>query len=114
MLVVPTRLSAGHNNKSGRVEMYVNGLWGTVCDDDWSTGSSTVVCRQLGLGNTGIFNRYDAGPESFPIHLDEVACDGNESNILACPHWRLGAHDCNHGEDVGVICSELYGKCNMN
>ena len=88
--------------------MYINGQWGTVCDDGWTTGSSTVVCRQLGLGNTGTFYRYP-GPESFSIHLDDVICDGSEANILACLHRRLGVHNCNHVEDTGVACSGLYG-----
>ena len=89
--------------------MYINGQWGTVCDDSWSTGSSTVVCRQLGLGATGTLSRYGAGSSIYPIHLDEVTCDGSEANILACPHLRLGDHDCNHADDVGVTCSGLHG-----
>ena len=107
-LVVPVRLSNGHNNRSGRVEMYINGQWGTVCDDGWTTGSSTVVCSQLGLGSTGTLHHYNTIPTSFPILLDEVRCNGNETNILACPHLRLNKHDCNHAEDVGVICSGSY------
>ena len=88
--------------------MYINGQWGTVCDDGWSTGSSTVVCRQLGLGSTGTFYRYGAGPSSYPIYLDEVMCSGSEPNILACSHLQLHVHNCGHSEDVGVICSGLY------
>ena len=89
--------------------MYLNAKkWGTVCDDSWSTGSSTVVCRQLGLGNTGTLSRYGTGPAGSPIHLDEVKCDGSEVNILACPHLPLGNHNCDHVEDVGVTCSGLY------
>ena len=108
-LVVPVRLSDGDSSRSGRIEMYINGQWGTVCDDGWNTGSgSTIVCRQLGLGSTGTTHRYAAGPLSFPILLDEVRCNGNEANILACPHLRLNEHNCNHDEDVGVICSGLY------
>ena len=89
--------------------MYIDGQWGTVCDDDWTTGSSTVVCKQLGLGNTGTFYHYGNGPADSPIHLDDVRCDGNEDNILACSHSSLDAHNCNHSKDVGVRCSGLYG-----
>ena len=89
--------------------MYINGQWGTVCDDGWTTRSSTVVCRQLGLGNTGTIDRYGAGPAGSPIHLDDVRCGGSEANILACSHLRLSSHNCEHVEDVGVTCSGLYG-----
>ena len=107
-VVVPVHLSAGHNSRSGRVEMYINGQWGTVCDDGWSTTSSTVVCRQLGLGSTGTLTSYGAGPSGYPIYLDDVRCNGSEANILACQHSRLGDHNCFHSDDVGVTCTELY------
>ena len=108
-IVVSVRLSDGHNSRSGRIEMYINGKWGTVCDDGWTTGSSNVMCRQLGLGNTGTFNHYGAGLSYNPIYLENVRCNGYEANILACPHGQLSVHNCGHSEDVGVICSGLYG-----
>ena len=110
LLVAPVRLSDGPSRTSGRVEMFINGQWGTVCDDHWGTGSSTVLCRQLGLGNTGTSAHYGAGPSSYPIHLDNVICSGSEANILGCPHSGLGNHSCNHDDDVGVTCTGLYSK----
>jgi len=108
--VVPVRLSGGPNRRSGRVEIYTR-EWGNVCKDFWTTGSSIVVCRQLGLGNTGTFANHGTGSSINPINLDDVRCDGSEVNILACPHRGLGKHNCGHERDVGVTCSGLYGQC---
>ena len=42
------RLVNGPRPNVGRLEICIEGNWGTICDDDWSEANAQVVCRQLG------------------------------------------------------------------
>ncbi|XP_078579963.1 neurotrypsin-like isoform X2 [Branchiostoma floridae x Branchiostoma japonicum] len=110
------RLVGGANEKEGRVEIFHNGQWGTVCDDHWDKKDAAVVCRQLGYTGTSLARTGSYfGRGEGVIQLDNVDCVGTETSLDMCPHPAWQAHDCSHKEDAGVICdfdeTSFSGEC---
>ncbi|MYD96801.1 MAG: hypothetical protein F4X98_05385 [Gammaproteobacteria bacterium] len=103
------RLVGGTTVEEGRVEIYHNGEWGTVCDDRFASNDAAVVCRQL--GHTGGEARRQAafGEGTGTIWLDDLQCAGSESRLADCPSAGWGVHNCRHSEDVGVSCGPAAG-----
>ena len=48
------RLAGSSDPLRGRVEVCVNGTWGSVCNDYWHNNDARVACRQLGFPAEGI------------------------------------------------------------
>ena len=97
----------GSNSLEGRVEVYVNGQWGTVCDDRWNLADGIVACRQLGYGS--VYDALQQGAfgsnEDLPILVDDLACTGIQDRIQNC-RGTFGntSHNCDHIEDAGIVC----------
>uniref|UniRef100_A0A672G767 Galectin-3-binding protein A-like n=1 Tax=Salarias fasciatus TaxID=181472 RepID=A0A672G767_SALFA len=99
------RLSGSTDGSEGRVEVYHEGRWGTVCDDNWDMAEAQVVCRQLnfpGAKSVIIGRQYQQAPG--PIWLDDINCNGTEKHLVKCEFKSWGETDCSHKEDVGVLC----------
>ncbi|XP_051791691.1 T-cell differentiation antigen CD6-like isoform X2 [Erpetoichthys calabaricus] len=102
------RLAGGEDACAGRVEVWEDGVWGTVCDDWWDLMDANVVCAQLNCGYATQMVMNGAkqfGSGSGHVLLDDVNCTGTEKFLWDCPALKHSG-DCGHKEDVGVICSE--------
>ena len=116
----PIRLTGGSAPNRGILEIYVNGQWGTVCDDSFGEQETYVACKQLGYYGHGVhYTNRQSGTSSAPIWMDDVYCPMSNkwrtiSRLADCQttssalsfktgyHW--GKHNCGHGEDVEIVC----------
>nr|XP_033771592.1 deleted in malignant brain tumors 1 protein-like [Geotrypetes seraphini] len=104
------KLVNGSNRCAGRLEVFQNNEWGTVCKDNWNINEANVVCQQLGCGLPDLERTADFGEGSDPIWLDNVECSETATHLAKCTANAWGIHNCNHHEDVGVVCSDLSLK----
>ena len=85
------------------MEVYYNGVWGTVCGDGWDLDDAQVVCRQLGFGLAIAVPFYEE--DGGQIWLENVDCTGTELTVENCSHHGWGIENCDHAEYAGVECS---------
>ena len=101
------RLTGGALDNEGRLEVFFDGEWGSVCNRNWGRWSGSVACKDLGYESlvkvTGTSQYNNA--ENIPIWLNGVQCAKNDRRIRDCAHEPVGYQPCSHDEDVGLICS---------
>ncbi|XP_074904509.1 scavenger receptor cysteine-rich domain-containing protein SCART1-like isoform X2 [Buteo buteo] len=103
---VELRLAAGGGPCAGRVEVKLQGRWGSVADDAWDMEDAEVVCQQLGCGSAAAafaagsrFGKVDG-----PISLTIINCRGDEAALWNCEIRGWGPYVGIHDFDTAVIC----------
>lgn len=102
------RLADGPDEYSGRVEVFYNETWGTVCDISVGviSADARVVCRSLGYSG-GIAGTQIQG--SGRIWMKDVRCQGDEFSLAYCPFKDWAPIGCIHEWDMAVNCSKPVG-----
>lgn len=87
---------------SGRLELLVDGVWGTACEGALGEAAAGVACRQMKLGNAG--RTYAGGAETatlpvLPVLVTKLECMGTESTLQNCS-VALGSTSCTNSEEL--------------
>jgi hypothetical protein len=85
---IAVRLVGNIGHHSGRVQIGLAGIWGSVCADQWDASDAAVVCHELGYGRNAAALRghepalgRDIG---LPAWIDRVNCAGYENALKVC------------------------------
>ena len=99
------RLVGGSTSYEGRVEVYYNGQWRSVCGtSSFGTDEATTVCRQLSYGYVSRSTRY-YGSSSTTAY---ISCSGSESSVDSC---GIGSSSCSSSYRQYVVCREPSEWC---
>ncbi|XP_019466328.2 LOW QUALITY PROTEIN: scavenger receptor cysteine-rich type 1 protein M130-like, partial [Meleagris gallopavo] len=107
------RLEDGWGPCEGRVEVKLQGRWGTVADNAWDMDDAEVVCQQLGCGSAaGAYLASRFRSVDGPIMMAFIDCHGDEAALWGCNIWGWGPYNGPHDYDTAVVCqgfSRLVG-----
>ncbi|XP_032919167.1 antigen WC1.1-like [Catharus ustulatus] len=112
---VELRLAGGGSPCAGRVEVKLQGHWGTVIEPSWDMEDAEVVCQQLGCGSAaGAYSaRERFGKGDGPVCVARVNCDGSDAALWECGIGGWGPYKVDlHDWDAAVVCqgfSRLVG-----
>ena len=108
LFVGDIRLVDGGAPNQGRVEIYINDSWWTICDNWFGYDEGRVVCKQLGL--PALYDVYYGGTfgQGNGSRLrEEYNCQGSETSLLNCSKTGYISYSCDRWDDVGITCGPL-------
>jgi hypothetical protein len=100
------RLQGGVYSNEGRVEVYCNGQWGTICSDGFDRNNADTICKQLGYTNH-TFHKTIVVNTSQPIWMSNMNSQSTDICIGTSNNCPVSSHDitnCTHSTDIFVEC----------
>uniref|UniRef100_A0A8B9Y0T9 SRCR domain-containing protein n=1 Tax=Bos mutus grunniens TaxID=30521 RepID=A0A8B9Y0T9_BOSMU len=86
---------------AGWLEVFYNGTWGSVCHSPMEDITVSMICRQLGCGESGILNSSVALREgSRPQCVDGIQCQKTDTSLWLCPSDPWNYTSCSPKEVV--------------
>jgi len=117
----------GKISHEGRVEIRLNGQWGTICNKNNNVNSAKRICKDLGY-NDGkwkspagsvdfcrTFRGQDyCGSENYKVLFSDIICHTDKESFSSCTKKYANPNECTHNKDSIISCtSKSYESGNM-
>ena len=99
----------------GRLEMFYENVWKTICYNGFDIRNAHVACRQLGYKEVLSLCRAATmmnGQGTGPIQTETWNCTGNENNLQDCKNNKEKSHNCFRYQNVGITCGASLSRRN--
>ncbi|NXA57225.1 WC11 protein, partial [Nothocercus julius] len=92
---------------SGRLQVFYNGTWGSVCSNSMAPSTVSLVCKQLGCGDGGFLETgLPYGKISGHTWLDHVECGRRNSSFWQCHSAPWNPQSCDdQREETHITCN---------
>ena len=89
-------MTGGSTIYEGRVEVFINGQWGTVCSDGIGINEAETLCQSLGFGpyQSIINDASFGGSTDIPVVISDLMCSEDYDHFMKCMY-----------NDLSPVCS---------
>ena len=105
------RVPGPQDGKRGPAVYWVAGsflqwIWGSVCRSPMEDITVSMICRQLGCGDSGTLNSSVGLREgSRPQWLDGIRCQKTDTSLWQCPSDPWNYTSCSPKEEAYISCA---------
>ncbi|KAK3595702.1 hypothetical protein CHS0354_026923 [Potamilus streckersoni] len=109
------RLMNGNSEYSGRLEVLVNGTWGTVCDNhnSFDLYSAATICFALGFSYNGEWKYngfYGVGPRTL---INNINCSSGQKDLDFCTIEFSSSCQDSYRRNMGLECVPVDPTCDF-
>uniref|UniRef100_A0A452ESS5 SRCR domain-containing protein n=1 Tax=Capra hircus TaxID=9925 RepID=A0A452ESS5_CAPHI len=91
---------------AGWLEVFYNGTWGSVCRSPMDDVTVSIICSQLGCGDSGSVNTSVGLREgSRPRWVDSIQCRKTDTSLWQCPSGPWKYSSCSPKEEAYISCA---------
>jgi deleted-in-malignant-brain-tumors protein 1 len=92
----------------GRVDVYLQHIWGEICATGWTDTESDVFCRTMGRGFKGGVAAYYHKRRRTPTLVTDIKCTGTEKSLTDCMMGNYST--CLVSQRAGAVCYKSSGN----